>query len=308
MQFRFYPLRFEFVTRESLWFPPGKAGNTLRGALGVISKRIACRPECRDVQTCESRASCLYARVFEPVAEGSGPSGLTYWPRPFVFRARHLDGKRFVPGSAFWFDVDVFSLVPAVLSYFARTFAEVGREGIGPHRAKAELVTVRRIGVGDQSEQVMVEGEALEPVALNLAGPGVPVRKIRVEFVSPTELKHDHRIAERPEFPILFGRVRDRISTLRTLYGVGPLSIDFRGLGERAAGVVMTRCEVQREEADRVSTRTGQRHSIGGFVGFAEYEGELGEFVPYLEAARWVGVGRQAVWGKGEIAVRSSEC
>jgi hypothetical protein len=42
---------------------------------------------------------------------------------------------------------------------------------------------------------------------------------------------------------------------------------------------------------------------LGGFTGWAEYEGELREFVPYLEAARWTGVGRQTVWGKGEIGI-----
>jgi hypothetical protein len=36
-------------------------------------------------------------------------------------------------------------------------------------------------------------------------------------------------------------------------------------------------------------------------VGSAEYEGDLAEFVPYLRAARWAGVGRQTVWGNGEI-------
>jgi hypothetical protein len=54
---------------------------------------------------------------------------------------------------------------------------------------------------------------------------------------------------------------------------------------------------------ERRSSRTGQTHPIGGFQGTVEYTGPLDEFLPYLEAARWTGVGRQAVWGKGEIAV-----
>jgi hypothetical protein len=65
----------------------------------------------------------------------------------------------------------------------------------------------------------------------------------------------------------------------------------------------MTACEGRRVEAERRSSRTGQNHSIGGFVGVAEYEGDLAEFLPYLEAGRWTGVGRQSVWGKGEIRV-----
>jgi hypothetical protein len=65
--------------------------------------------------------------------------------------------------------------------------------------------------------------------------------------------------------------------------------------------VSTTRCDLEYVDAERVSRRTGQRHSLGGFIGVAEYEGDLADFVPYLEAARWTGVGRQTVWGKGEI-------
>ena len=57
---------------------------------------------------------------------------------------------------------------------------------------------------------------------------------------------------------------------------------------------------------ERRSSRTGQRHGIGGFVGFAEYEGDLAEFVPYLEAAYWTGVGRHCTWGNGQIKTRHS--
>ena len=60
---------------------------------------------------------------------------------------------------------------------------------------------------------------------------------------------------------------------------------------------------IERVEVARRSSRTGQVHPIGGFVGEAEYVGELGEFVPYLKAGKWVGVGRQTVWGKGEISI-----
>lgn len=124
-----------------------------------------------------------------------------------------------------------------------------------------------------------------------------PIRAMRVRFVTPTELKG----AEQPDFGALFARVRDRVGALRALYGKGPLEIDFRAMGERAARVEMTRCEIQRVNAERTSRGSGQTHPLGGFTGVAEYAGELAEFVPFLEIARWTGVGRQTVWGKGEI-------
>jgi len=122
--------------------------------------------------------------------------------------------------------------------------------------------------------------------------------RVRVHFLTPTEIKG----AQQPEFGILLARIRDRVSTLRELYGDGPLTIDFKAFGERASHVSMTRCELASVAAERISRGTGQRHSLGGFTGVAEYEGDLAEFLPYLEIARWTGVGRQTVWGKGEIA------
>ena len=124
-------------------------------------------------------------------------------------------------------------------------------------------------------------------------------QRLRVRFLTPTELKG----TDAPEFGPLMARIRDRISTLRALYGPGPLDLDFRAFGERADRVRMTRCELHTVEEQRLSKGTGQRHSLGGFTGFAEYEGAVAEFMPYLEAVRWTGVGRQTVWGKGEIGV-----
>jgi len=142
-----------------------------------------------------------------------------------------------------------------------------------------------------------------QPVRLSLEPEPGPVSRVLVRFVTPTELKHGQEVARRPEFGILLARIRDRVSTLRALYGVGPLPVDFKAFGERAAAVHMIRCDVRQLEAERVSARTGQRHPLGGFVGEAEYEGDLREFLPYLRAAYWTGVGRHTVWGQGVIEV-----
>lgn len=141
------------------------------------------------------------------------------------------------------------------------------------------------------------------PLSLPLTPTPNAPHHIRVDFLTPTELKHNHQIAESPEFHILFGRIRDRIATLSRLYANTELPIDFRGTNARAAAVGMTSFRAHYQENHRRSTKTHQAHSIGGFVGEAEYEGDLAEFLPFLEAARWTGVGRQSVWGKGEIQV-----
>jgi hypothetical protein len=226
--------------------------------------------------------------MFEARAITPGPSGLADWPRPFVFRATHLDGLTLEAGSQFHFDVNLFDTEVEATAYLIRAFAEMAREGLGPGRRKVELLSVQQPAC---------------PLELSLAREKEPVTRVRVRFITPTELKSAQQIVTRPEFGILIARIRDRISTLRQLYGPGPLDIDFRAFGERANRVRMTRCELRTFDVKRRSSRTRQVHPIGGFLGEAEYEGELAEFLPYLRAAKWTGVGRQTVWGKGEIEV-----
>lgn len=242
---------------SALALPAGQSANLLRGRFGKALHRAS--PE-------------IYDRLFAPRVD-SGPSGLRDSPRPFVFRARELDGARLAPGDAFEIGVNLFDTRRPPMDAIRQALcAATGAECTG------------------------VAG--VEPFRLSLTSSTDAAPRIRVRFLTPTELKP----ADRPEFAVLFARIRDRVSTLRALYGAGPLDIDFRNMGDRAGAIRMTRSEICRVEAERVSRSTGQRHSLGGFVGVAEYEGDLGEFVPYLEAARFTGVGRQTVWGKGEIA------
>jgi CRISPR/Cas system endoribonuclease Cas6 (RAMP superfamily) len=214
-------------------------------------------------------------------------------------RAGKLDGTTVPEGGIFCFDVHIFDLRPAVLAYFHEAFAQFGGQGIGPGHGRVTL---------ERAEQVDLDGQVgpvstASALVLDLAPQAEPVERVHVRFASPTELKSEGAVAPRPEFAILFTRLRDRISTLRALYGAGPLEIDFRGMGERAAAIRMSHCDVQWEKVERKSGRTGQVHPLGGFTGWAEYEGALTEFLPWLRAARWVGVGRQTVWGKGDVRV-----
>ncbi len=217
-----------------------------------------------------------YARIFAPRA-AAGPSGLKDVPRPFVLRAEHLDGLKLEAGAPFHIGVHLFLAGEDALGWIRDAFA---------HWRGAELRDV-------ETSRVSV------PLEL----PSGPVDRLRVLFLTPTELKSGEKIVERPDFPVLFARARDRVSTLRAAYGTGALDIDFAGMAERAALVRAISCDIERTFVERLSKASGQRHPLSGFTGCAVYAGELREFMPILRAAEWTGVGRQTVWGHGAIRV-----
>jgi len=284
-RFEFFRWRFHFRAQDAVRFPAGKAANAIRGGLGLALR--------------EGTAGWFEA-MFQPRGEpGRTPSGLADPPRPFVIRAAHLDGIEVPKGRDFFWDVHVFQVANPPLEALREAFARVVEEGIGTGRGRAALDRIEQLDIEDRGQSA---DPRAAPLAVILDGDEA-ASHVHLRFATPTELKGEGGVAERPEFAILFGRVRDRIAALSALYGRGPLEVDFRGLGERARAIRLERCELEWRRVERRSGRTGQVHPIGGFTGVVEYAGELGEFLPWLAAARWAGVGRQTVWGKGDVRI-----
>jgi hypothetical protein len=287
LTFDFYPLRFRYApapgARRRAW-----TANALRGAFGSAMRRLdygayhryfaperrAASALDRDAATAKnpqiSNQQTSVHRISEdqPMTHAgleARPSGLADPPRPFVFRVREL--------SAGIAGLNLFLTREPQLPPFIQVMNEIGFEPVG--------------------DSALVQMGLDEPAGI--------VDRVRIHFLTATELKG----AEKPEFGLLLSRIRDRVSTLRALYGAGALALHYRAFGARAAAVRLTRCELTIVDDERVSKNTGQRHSLGGFVGLAEYEGYIGEFLPYLEVAQHIGVGRQTVWGKGDIAIET---
>ncbi len=299
--FEFYRVRLRLRAHGLLRFPV-PAANLLRGALGY-------RLEDRGQD---------YARWFRPGrAPGTQPtpSGLADWPRPFVLRACHLDGTECRQKECWSFDVHIFAR--EAFWPLLGALAGAAERGMGRGRVPSELVSIEALDLGSTDFSLCSAGTSagassldilhrlkpVPPICLDLAHTGEPADHISLLFVTPTELKGRASSGEEPDFATLFARLRDRIGNLRALYGAGPLEVDFRGLGERARSIRLGHARLPWERAERRSSRTGQVHPLGGFTGEADYEGDLGEFLPWLAAARWVGVGRQTVWGKGDVRV-----
>jgi hypothetical protein len=309
VDFEVSAFRFQFQAIDSIYLPPGKAGNVFRGVLGESLRRVACRSDCPGAKICPLRRECVYARFFEPVLD-SGPSGLADPPRPFVLRPELIAGSDLPPGSQFNLDVHVFDTGPAYLRHLIAAFSQLAESGLGPGRGRAELARVSSIdATGASGALVFESGRVVEdasPAPLRLPLDPLPadaVTRMRVRFVTPVELKLGGGVVDHPEFGVLMARVRDRIASLDRLYGSGKVGFDWDTMARAAAQVRTAESTLEWERTHRRSSRTGQSHPIGGLTGTVEYQGPLGGFVPLMSAGMWTGVGRQTVWGKGAYRI-----
>jgi CRISPR-associated endoribonuclease Cas6 len=286
LTFDLYRFRFRFRAIDPVWFPPGQAANIIRGAFGTIGRQVV-SPE-------------IYSVLFGRRAAEPAGKLLTDSPRPFVLRCTHLDGSIAEPGDVFFFDTHIFELRRPVLGCFQNVFERFAEEGIGPGRGRAELSAVQQLDLADNP----CSGSG--PSSIPLQADAVCVPSVTLRFVTPTELKAGGRVMDQPEFAVLFGRLAERIQALDSLYGNSAATAELPPLHAGAGNIRLTRCDLTWEYSSRKSTRTGRVHPLGGFSGEADYQGELSAFLPWLRAMRWAGVGRQTVWGKGEVHVLES--
>ncbi len=211
-----------------------------------------------------------YSKWFDPRWR-QGPSGYRDAPRPFVLRP--AEGA---------FDLMLFRTSEPADEIEVAVQTAIGRIA-DAHDIRRERLPIL---------QLPLEGTA---------GHG----NLRLVFVTPIELKREGEIVTQPDFFCLIESLAERIRTLGRLYQDWPEEFGFRSLLETAKQVKTVDWNWERSDRWRRSARTGQIHSIGGYTGWAEFSGPLGRLFPLLEIGRWTGVGRQTVWGKGEIRIEN---
>jgi hypothetical protein len=272
--FELYSLTFQFLANDPFTFPPFLTGNIIRGAFGSFLR---------------SAHPYAYRILFGPAASGGNPA--TTPPRPFVLRCRDLEGCHYSPGEAFSVRLNLFFQNLGWLDAITAAFTGMAHAGFGPNRSRATLL----LPPADVRHFILLDR------------PAQPTRAIRVHFQSPTELKNKGGITPPDSFSVLFEQMFWRLNRLSALYGPGELDLESKTLRKAAASVVSRSISLSRIEVSRRSTRLGQTHPLGGFMGAVEYAGDLTPFIPLLEAASFTGVGRHTMWGNGEISTERLE-
>jgi CRISPR-associated endoribonuclease Cas6 len=301
--------RFRLEALEPLILPRENKGNVLRGAFGTIFKRICCGSICTRCAESPLRTHCAYAAIFEP----SPPPGserlrnLQDIPRPFVFRPP-TDGKgRYERGEIFEFELLLFGSAVEYLAYFIVAFRELGESGFGVGRGRCRLKLVcAQAEDGREQEIYSHETQCVRPLSTVLRASALmnaPARtsKIRIDYLTPTEIKYEGLAIRSPDFHHLVKRLRDRINAIGWFYQGRLLHMDYAAFGKRAEGIQTVKSNIVWTDRERLSSRTHNRHPIGGFVGHAEYAGDLSEFIPLLRVGQFTHAGKHAVWGNGRF-------
>ncbi|HRC85259.1 MAG TPA: CRISPR system precrRNA processing endoribonuclease RAMP protein Cas6, partial [Thermoanaerobaculia bacterium] len=135
-----------------------------------------------------------------------------------------------------------------------------------------------------------------------------PCERLTLHFATPTRLKLEGSFQPPRSFAELAGRMLRRSLELGHFYAPGGVpSWEIEPLLERARRVSIARSDLRWHSWQRYSNRQGRKIELGGFVGTLELEGELGPFLPLLEQAEVIHLGKATTFGLGKVEVVAAE-
>ena len=314
----FHRYRVDVVFAEPLAVPAHRRAILWRGAFGSVFRGLVCHDEQLACEACPLRSACPFPRVFAPSIPEGRPTiaRLKDPPRPFVISDPEPESAALPARTPLGLGLTIVGTAVVDLPYFVVALRRLSDLGIGVRANRFRVDAVRCLDAAGMSAGTVFErGSEIVPPrqapmrARDLRRPGdAQATRVRVRFVTPTDIRGgasvDEGPAVAPSFGALFRRARDRAGALATFYGEGALPHDPRALAEAADRVRTVGAEVRRVEVTRRSSRTGERHPLGGVVGAAVYEGpEVAAAIPWLRLAEVLGVGKHAAFGHGRVAI-----
>ncbi|HLE85371.1 MAG TPA: CRISPR system precrRNA processing endoribonuclease RAMP protein Cas6 [Thermoanaerobaculia bacterium] len=299
---------------------PGYLGSTLRGAFGHALRRLVCAmgPE-QPCATCPLRGPCVHTRLFETFLEGDPPPflrGLPTAPRPYVFEPRtplRNEPQVISAGDCLELDLLLFGQAVALQGYAVLALERMAERGLGQRHRPFVLQEVRHQGAGGAWQTGYRRGErpwsdqvAAAPLPAPLTSDGTPAapERLTLRFTTPTRIQKQGELQDRPAFrPLAFAMLRRALELAHCHVPGAEVSWDFNGYLRQADAVRVTRTTLHWHDWTRYSNRQKAQHSMGGFVGEIDLEGDLAPFLPLLHAAETLHVGKGATFGLGKVEV-----
>jgi len=297
---------------------PRYAGAAVRGALfGALRFQVCTLHGAGRAGGTEWLAGCPVCALFAP-ADPDADRGRDI-ARPISIEPPLGSGGLHPAGWTFSFSLTLFGQAVSLYPYIAAGTQVMGRIGLGRYRDapgqfevcecwSEEPLNGQRLRIMETQTTALQMpllpiddssvAERVRYLRQDLAGER-GIRRVAIQFLTPTRLISDGRLAAAPAFPVLIRRVLRRVSDLCQTTGVGVPKVDFTALVGMAERINLAASDLEWIDLTSASARTGVATPIGGLVGEAEYEGDLDQFIPWLLWAEVTHIGKDATKGNG---------
>jgi hypothetical protein len=217
-------------------------------------------------------------------------------------------------GEEFEFGLTLFGKVLPLMPYVVMAAQGMGKNGVGSRTGQGQrgrfqvtgvegvnLLSGQRQSLLDARKQVSFPRLVVGVEDVRQRAESLGKDNLEVEFVTPLRLVDKGELVRKPLLRPLLQRLFERLTALNREYGedAGERENNFRELLAQAETVELVENFTEWREIASYSTRQGRCTPIGGLVGRARYQGQLGELLPWLVWGEATQAGKDTVKGNG---------
>ncbi|MBI5930827.1 MAG: CRISPR system precrRNA processing endoribonuclease RAMP protein Cas6 [Chloroflexi bacterium] len=306
-------LQFTLQAETSVHLGP-QAGAQLRGAFWAALQQFACiDPTVRNDP--HHQRHCPMCRLFA-LEVMDGQRGINP-ARPFAIRPPLPlimgDDQVFMVGEQFSFGIDLYGDVADLFGYVMQAVYRMGNIGVGYGRGRFTIQQAQAINPLTRTTQELFErghiiqtpGVPVTQTSVQQAVKLLPTHTLVLRFLTPTEITHNKgQVATRPEFNRLIPRLIERCQALETYYTETPAPTEVwrerhLELSQLSQAISLEKSHTHWVRIESGSRRTTERTSVSGFVGQAEFRGDIQPFLEWIIWGQSLHIGKNAVKGNG---------
>ena len=276
---------------------PAYLGSTIRGILGHCLREFVCGTLAVKCFTCGNRRSCDYVQYF---CNTGGKGGAL---NPFVIYPRVQGKTEWEAGDECVFDITLFGSAALNPGIYLDALLKMEEKGWGAERLAFTLKSVtdpeagRLIYAGGQSWL-----RNLIPRAMKIRTGDATTAL--VTFDTPVRIVSGKELFTSLPFDVLMRFVVGRISLMTQIFTGYEMEWDEEAVLRNAANVKCAAEDWRSVDFTRYSiNQKGNKLELPSRMGWALYRGDLSSFIPYLEAGKYMHVGKNTTIGFGHYEV-----
>lgn len=305
-QFDFHAV-FDHETRL-----PEFKGSMIRGALGHALKQTVCAVRKKECAQCLLRSNCIYARVFEVKTNPDSNSRHVHLPHPYVLNFKDDQQQHFDAGGSFQITLLLFGTMIEAFPYFVYAFERMGEQGVGKkdEQGQRNTFSLKSIRCQDQTIYSAEHPELpsiLPQRTLQWTVLEHPVQRIRLTLETPLRVKNKGAFVRELSFLILLRTLIRRIQMLWNAFSSETPPFEEQELLQQAHEVHIAENSLFWKKQLRYSSRQNNLQRMDGLQGSIVFSGRLTPFIPLLQMAQVLHLGKETSFGLGKINIQILE-
>lgn len=289
-------LRAVFAAQKSGHLP-GYLGSTIRGIMGHCFREFVCHtPDARCID-CVKQYNCSYVHSFSNTGGKGGAIN------PFVLYPHTQDKTEWRSGDECKFDITLFGYAAEQPQIYMDALLGMAKKGWGSGRIPFELKWVTD---SDTGRLLYADGTIwmrnLTPHAMRIHEGNA--RAAFISFRTPVRIISGGELFSDLPFHVLMRFLAGRFSLVTQVCTDFVMELELEEMLKMAKQITTISQEWRNVDFTRYSmNQKNHKLELPARIGWALYEGNLTPFVPYLEAGRYLQVGKNTTIGFGNYDV-----